>query len=240
MSSIPPLKRHRIGSHGISAAGGAGGAGGTASATKSSAAGDSEDEDDLGAVLPSDTHAALIFLLRQFPAVEGLSRFPLVLQHTIYTVIHDRGKVDRELDHLLRDGKIRRFDSATGPGQAFVALSHDYNREVSRWCALQDGSLLSDSQSTESTGDAAVSAGKSSSRSPAGPSGNTSVLHEDNGSASCCEAAQSLHARFCRLQRERSMSITRLELERKLNEGSNVGGKRAIDGFLRQLVQKAS
>jgi hypothetical protein len=256
MSAASPPICHRVGSAAV-----AGGAN-----ADDLFADDDGDQDDLDALLPSDTHAALQFLLNQFPAVGGLSRFPLVLQHTLYTIVHDRGKVDRELDHLLRDGKIRRFDAATGPGQAFVALSLDYHKELARWCAMKEGFHNQGEAGSVGYTGAAVGGGGgggTSSSSSSSVSSSPSDGAASSSSSSSADAAgtaddfdfgrpgphldtppppppPSLQVRFCKIAQEtRSMSITRLELERRLGEGGAAGnGGKAIDVLLRNLVSE--
>ena len=242
MSSGPSSKRRRMGS-----------AAADVSPPKASDifAAYEDDPEDVEALLPSDTHAALQFLMNQFPAVSGLSRFPIVLQHTLYTVIHDRGKVDRELDNLLRDGKIRRFDAATGQGHTFVALSHDYHRELARWCTIQERTSRSEGAESRTFTSAAgaataglFSSSVYSSSSTAATSSSSSSTSDNSALSSTSQhdsAPISLYARFCKIaQKSRSMSITRLELERRLGEGRHTSeiASKTIDDLLRNLISE--
>lgn len=186
---------------------------------------DSEENDNLQ--IPSDTHAALLFLLKHFPKEGGLSRFPIILQHTIYTVIHDPGKADRELDNMLRDGIIRRFDSGTGPGETFIALSKDYNKELARWCSLNDSEDPNSSRSAAS---------KSPSSSVSMAKGSAANVPDERKSAS------SLFSKFCKIaQNTCTMSITRFELESQLSytsksDGASSTTSKDMDAFIRELI----
>lgn len=87
---------------------------------------DPEDEAFANSILISDTHAAIRFLLNEFPAQVGLSPFPIILKHQIYTIVTDRSIVEKELDALLQERIVRRFDSATGRGECFICMNDKY------------------------------------------------------------------------------------------------------------------
>jgi serine/threonine kinase 19 len=91
----------------------------------------------------SDTHAAIRLLLSHFPAEVGLSPFPVILKHQIYTVVTDRSNVDKELDQLVQEQVVRCFDSATGINECFVCLNSDYVEYIKQWAHdHQDNPLI--------------------------------------------------------------------------------------------------
>lgn len=91
----------------------------------------------------SDTHAAIRVLLADFPAEGGLSPFPVILKHQIYTIVHNRSSVEKELDQLIQDRIVRRFDSATGTGECFICLNEDYVNHLNAWSSIGKNSLIS-------------------------------------------------------------------------------------------------
>ena len=101
----------------------------------------SDDEDDLQALRRatqiSDTHAAIRSLLSDFPAEGGLSPFSVVLKHQIYTIVTNRSSVEKELDHLIQEKVVRRFDSATGRSECFICLNDDYVKYMTEWSSAE-------------------------------------------------------------------------------------------------------
>jgi serine/threonine kinase 19 len=103
---------------------------------------DDGDDDLLNFQIMSDTHAAIRLLLAEFPGEGGLSPFPVILKHQIYTIIQDRSIVEKQLDQLLQEKIIRRFDSATGRGECFVCLNIDYEKHMEELAAAHSSDPL--------------------------------------------------------------------------------------------------
>ena len=75
-------------------------------------------EDDFCGIIPSDTEAALQYIESLYPPVEELgssNSLPhIVLRHQVYAVVHDKTTVDRELERLQEENKVRLFKLSTG------------------------------------------------------------------------------------------------------------------------------
>jgi serine/threonine-protein kinase 19 len=73
-------------------------------------------EDDFHGIIPSDTEAALQYIESLYPPEEDLgSSVPhIVLKHQVYAIVHDKTTVDRELERLQEENKVRLFKLSTG------------------------------------------------------------------------------------------------------------------------------
>ena len=81
------------------------------------------DDDPL---LLMDAYVSVQILQKKFQAVRS-GMAPIVLQHQLYTLMHDSSMVDEEVERLRRGGKIRLFMVQTkGPSAAGILLTEQY------------------------------------------------------------------------------------------------------------------
>ncbi|BDA45346.1 Serine/threonine-protein kinase 19 [Coccomyxa sp. Obi] len=94
------------------------------------------DDDDFGE-LPNDTLAAVLALRAQFPSGWSRDVPPLVLKSQIYSIVKDRTIVDRQLDELRLQNKLRLFKLLTlHDGYAYLPTD-DYQGIIARITQLQ-------------------------------------------------------------------------------------------------------
>jgi hypothetical protein len=87
------------------------------------------DHDDLGSIedFPSDTLAAIQSMRSQYEnSNEKLVLPNIVLKTQLYTIVHSRTEIDRELEILKRSNKIRIFKLLSGNEDYAILLTSDY------------------------------------------------------------------------------------------------------------------
>ena len=92
--------------------------------------------------VPSDTKAALGYVLSLFPREKYGSKLPAIgLKHQIYSIVEDRTVVDRELNTLRDSGEIRYFKLDCGSDEFAVVYSTEYKDTIKKCmqdCGLQE------------------------------------------------------------------------------------------------------
>lgn len=90
------------------------------------------DEDDLldDGKLPSDTMVAIQIMLQEFPKVEKSVAKPFVLRSQLYSSVADRTMVDRQLEELKQEKKVRVFKMSTAKDDYAIMLIEDYLQQV--------------------------------------------------------------------------------------------------------------
>lgn len=84
-------------------------------------------ESDFDFEVPSDTEAALLFLKALVPLNKFEGKIPaIILKHQIYCVVKDRTLVDRQLNNLWEENKIRLLKLTSGSDEFAVVLTDDY------------------------------------------------------------------------------------------------------------------
>ncbi|KAG0224770.1 Serine/threonine-protein kinase 19 [Actinomortierella wolfii] len=86
------------------------------------------------AQIPTDTHAAIEYLLAQLDPrkVKDGKVFPKVcMVHQIYGIVKDHTTVDRTLDQMLKKGTIRKFFlGGTGSDEFAIMFTTDYVQQI--------------------------------------------------------------------------------------------------------------
>ncbi|XP_074638459.1 inactive serine/threonine-protein kinase 19-like [Acropora palmata] len=87
-------------------------------------------EDDTGEIdfeVPNDTQAAILFLKSIVPLNKFQGKIPaIILKHQIYCVMKDKTLVDRQLNNLWEENKIRLFKLTSGSDEFAVVLTDDF------------------------------------------------------------------------------------------------------------------
>ncbi|XP_015762565.1 PREDICTED: serine/threonine-protein kinase 19-like isoform X2 [Acropora digitifera] len=77
--------------------------------------------------VPNDTQAAILFLKSIVPLNKFQGKIPaIILKHQIYCVMKDKTLVDRQLNNLWEENKIRLFKLTSGSDEFAVVLTDDY------------------------------------------------------------------------------------------------------------------
>lgn len=83
--------------------------------------------DDFEFEVPSDTEAAVLYLKALVPLDKFQGKIPaIILKHQIYCVVKDRTLVDRQLNNLWEENKIRLFKLTSGSDEFGVVITDDY------------------------------------------------------------------------------------------------------------------
>ncbi|XP_062503239.1 inactive serine/threonine-protein kinase 19-like [Corticium candelabrum] len=102
---------------------------------------DIDTDDDFCGTIPSDTEAALQYIESTYPPELKASLPRISLKHQVYAVVDDKTVVDRELERLQQENKIRLFKLSTGPDDYAVisvrilkahlqSVTHEDSRET--------------------------------------------------------------------------------------------------------------
>ena len=87
------------------------------------------DDDDFFdmAELPSDTLAAIQSMRSQYENTNEKLVLPnVVLKTQLYTIVHNRTEIDKELENLKRSNKIRIFKLLSGNEDYAILITSDY------------------------------------------------------------------------------------------------------------------
>jgi len=88
---------------------------------------ETSNESDFDFEIPSDTKAALLFLKSVLPLSKFEGKIPaIVLKHQLYCVVKDKTLVDRQLNNLWEENKVRLFKLTSGSDEFGVVLTDDY------------------------------------------------------------------------------------------------------------------
>ncbi|CAH3039248.1 unnamed protein product [Pocillopora meandrina] len=84
-------------------------------------------EDDFEFEVPSDTEAAILYLKALVPLDKFEGKIPaIILKHQIYCVVKDRTLVDRQLNTLWEENKIRLFKLTSGSDEFGILITDEY------------------------------------------------------------------------------------------------------------------
>ncbi|KAL5473964.1 hypothetical protein EMCRGX_G028533 [Ephydatia muelleri] len=89
------------------------------------------DHDSEPGDLPCDTEAGLLYLKALFPVEKFDRHFPaIVMKHQVYSIVHDKTTVDREMITLRDSRKVRFFKLGVATDEVGVVFTDDYVARV--------------------------------------------------------------------------------------------------------------
>jgi serine/threonine-protein kinase 19 len=96
------------------------------------------DDDIKFDALGNDTNSTLLYLKRLFP-VEAFERRlpPVILQHQLYAILHNRTIVDKQVDELRQAGVIRVFRLGVEENTTCIVFTDDYKAHALRFADEQ-------------------------------------------------------------------------------------------------------
>ncbi|KAI3968578.1 hypothetical protein MKW92_033108 [Papaver armeniacum] len=78
----------------------------------------------------SDTLIALRIMRAQFPVIDKVTVQPFILRSQLYSSVKDRTQVDRELESLKKEKKLRVFKLNTGQDDHGIMFTEDYLMQI--------------------------------------------------------------------------------------------------------------